>query len=732
MKKIRTHYSGILRLSFILMAVIFLFSANGFSQVVDTTGVTKVDSTDTQDESTIIKMESIAEQTDAEIDYQTILDNLNYYQEHPINLNNTNADELRKLMILTDIQIKNLLDHIDKNGKLLSVIELQTISGFDLEIINKLLPYVFVSKDVKTRRFSMNEILKNSKNQLMLRYQRVLEEQTGYTPFDPGKSINSRYLGSPDVLYAKYRFQYFNNISLGFTAKKEAGELFLKNNLRDTLKGMPFTSKLNNGFDYYSAHLFVKDFGVLKALAIGDFQAQYGQGLTLWTGLGFGKSSDITGVKKDARGISPYTSTTDNIFMRGIGTTIGIKDFEFSAFFSNKKIDGNVTTDSTLDQEETYFTSLGASGLHATPSEVEDKDAITEKAYGGHVCYKTRTVNIGATAFRSEYDPAMNRKKNNYYIDFKNDAIVQFDDPYNQFYFAGKSNTNIGIDYSYVYRNINVFGEVSQSENNARAFLSGLLIAPDSKVSLSMLYRNYDKKYQAIYTSAFAESSNSANEKGFYTGILLKPSRAITINAYMDNSSFAWLTFRSDAPSKRFDYSLQVNWNPTKKLEMYARYRQKNYELYSVSDTVKSGYRFHLSYVTTPNITLKCRVELSNWNEVTKAPEKGYVVYQDIVFKKTKSPLSLTFRYAMFDCPTYNSRIYMYENDVLYGYSIPALYNKGIRCYVVAKYRISRNIDVWLRLAQTSYSNKNVIGSGLTEIKGNTKSEVKAQVRFRF
>ena len=699
----------ICRAVFLLAFLFFLVPSNAFCQKKET------DSTDTEKEDLNQKIESIAEQTDAELDYSDLLENLSYFQKHPINLNNTTADELEKLMVLTDIQINNLFDHIARNGKLLSLFELQSISGFDLEAIYKLLPYVYVSNDVSNRHFSFKELLQNSSNQLFIRTQQVLEQQQGFSPITDSAlaaSPNSRYLGSPQALYLKYRFTYYNNISIGFTAEKDAGEEFFKGSQK-------------NGFDYYSAHFYLKNFGIVKALAIGDFQAQFGQGLTLWTGLGFGKSSDGTNIKKNAQGISPYRSVTDNLFMRGVGTTIGFKDFEVSVFYSSKKIDGNITAIDSTTSEVLLISSLQQTGLHSTPGEVADKDAIGETSFGGHICYKTKKINIGATAFRSEYSSDLQHQ-------------VQL---YNQFQFNGKENTNSGLDYSYIFKNINFFGEIAQSENNARSYLTGMLMSLDQKVSLSALYRNYDKDYQALYSSAFAESSTPANEKGLYVGILLKPVRAFTINAYMDNISFPWLRYRVDAPSRALDYSLQVNWKPSKKMEMYVRYRQTNKELNNPAandifdipaNTLKQSYRYNASFKISPSITLKNRVEIIRFKIANEAPQKGYLIYQDVSYKKMKSPFSFSFRYAMFDADAYDSRIYSYESDVLYAYSIPAFYYKGTRFYITAKYTINRHIDIWLRFAQTNYTNRNTIGTGLTTIDGNSKTDVKAQLRIRF
>src|SRR5690242_2703553 len=50
------------------------------------------------------KTESVAENVEDNTDYTTLLDPLNYYREHPVNLNNTTQKELRELTLLNDIQ----------------------------------------------------------------------------------------------------------------------------------------------------------------------------------------------------------------------------------------------------------------------------------------------------------------------------------------------------------------------------------------------------------------------------------------------------------------------------------------------------------------------------------------------------------------------------------------------------------------------------------------------------
>ncbi len=129
---------------------------------------------------------------------------------------------------------------------------------------------------------------------------------------------------------------------------------------------------------------------------------------------------------------------------------------------------------------------------------------------------------------------------------------------------------------------------------------------------------------------------------------------------------------------------------------------------------------------------LKNRIELSGYSKEVSETAYGYVLYQDISCSPFRLPLTLTARFALFETESYNARIYTYESDVLHAFSIPALYDKGSRFYLLAKYELKNDVTCWVRFAQTWYSQKTEIGSGLDRIDGNTKSEVKVQLRWKF
>lgn len=685
----------------------------------------------TEDADVQQQLENIAESTENEdADYTNLLDALNQFKEHPINLNHTSREELEQLQLLNDIQINSLFAHIKKNGKLITIYELQGINGFDLQTIQKILPYVRVSDNFNTSHFGIKEMFRSGQHMVMFRYGRTLEQQTGFTTIDSATlygSQNSRYIGSPDKLYARYRFTYGNNVSWGITGEKDQGELFFKNKQKfkydwynEALKGNQKT-----GFDFYSAHFYLHNIKFIKALALGDYQATFGQGLTMWSGYSFGKSADIMSAKKSATGIKPYSSVDENKFLRGGALTLGYKNISATAFYSKKRIDANISD--TLDNGEVAaVSSLQETGYHSTISEIADKHAISQSIYGGNIAYKGSKFSVGLTGMHYELSSDFTRGLSYY----------------NQFEFSSRQNTNLGLDYNFVFRNFNFFGEEAMSENGGMAFLNGVLVSLDPRLSLTVTHRYYQRDFQNLMSNGFAENTMAANEKGFYAGISAKPSPKFTLTAYYDRFEFPWLRYQVNAPSVGNDYMAQLNYTPSKKFDAYfkirsrSKYKNTSADINDIDFIVpyeQTNYRINTSFTILPSVKLKNRIEMVDYKVDANKTQKGYLVYQDITYSKLGSKFSGSLRYALFQTDSYDARLYAYENDMPGAYSIPAYYYRGSRFYILLDYNVTRKIEIWLRYSQTVYDNKKIISEGsLTEINGNTKSEIKAQIRFKF
>jgi hypothetical protein len=485
---------------------------------------------------------------------------------------------------------------------------------------------------------------------------------------------------------------------------------------------------MKQGFDFYSGHIFVKNIGKLKAAALGDFQAQFGQGLVFWSGLAFGKSSDGVSVKRNARGISPDTSVDENRFLRGGGATLKLGKIEVTAFGSYKVMDANVASQQdTLLEEEQAVSSIFSSGFHRTLGELEDRQSLAEAVYGGNISYKARRLSIGITAIGYNYSKPIQRS----------------DQLYNLYEFSGKQNSNYGLDYSYVWKNFHFFGEFALSQNLGFATTNGLFMTIDPKVTLTAMVRHFQPQYQALYANGVSESSRMNNETGYYLGFNIQPFKGWFLNGFFDVFRFPWLRYQVNGTSIGYETVGQLIYRPSRQFEVYFRFRQKNKQLTEsasfsdepirgVEDELRSYYRLNLSYSLSKSVKLRSRVEYSRYKRGDNEVEEGFMVYQDLIYKPLSFPLSFNVRLAYFDTESYNARIYAYESDVLYGYSFPAYYYRGMKAYLNIRYNISRNVSAWFRVANLFYSNRDNIGSGLEQTPGNHRTDIKVQLRLKF
>ncbi|MFK7785290.1 MAG: ComEA family DNA-binding protein [Crocinitomicaceae bacterium] len=661
------------------------------------------------------RVEFISEELEnEEIDLTDVTEVLLYRIDHPVNLNSASWEDLQELFLLSDLQINDLFAHREAYGKFISIYELQSLKYWDMKTINIVLPFVKVDDKLDQLHVTLKEALKEGKFEAFLRYQRVPENKDGYTdvPDSIIQNSNSYYYGNPDRYYTRLRFKYRNNLSVGMTAEKDPGEQF-------------FRGAQKNGFDFYSAHAFYKGGKYLRAVALGDYQIQIGQGLNLWSSFAFQKTADATNVKRSANPLRPYTSVDETRFFRGAAVDVGLGDFSLMLFGSSKGVDGNVVTDSLLDEIE-FASSINLTGFHRTNSEIERKDGLQEHIGGANLRYSKRSLQLGVAAVYQGYDRDLIR-----------DTL-----PYNQFDFRGRNTTGISADYSWVFRNFNFFGETSYSTHSKSwANLHGVLFSLDTRVAMSMIYRNYQRGYHSFYNAGFAEGSRTQNEKGLYTGIKINFSRAFSVNGYVDVFKFPWLRYQVDAPSDGHEWLIQPSYKPNRSFEVYFRFREQvrprnsrdsDGTITTVEDVQQRNYRLNLSYKVTESVRLKSRIEYVTINRLSNEPESGFVVSQDIIYKPKSSPFSFAARYALFDTDSFDSRIYTFENNALYVFSAPAYFYQGSRAYLLVRYKFLRRFDLWARYGTSIFANRASIGSGAEEVVGNTRSDITIQLRMQF
>lgn len=655
--------------------------------------------------STEQQLENLTDADQAETEDDTYLQDLEYFRKNPLNLNIADAEELKRLRIITDLQIANLISYRNLLGKFIHIYELQAIPAWDITTIKKILPFITIAIPLKLKEEAGKRLIDGG-HSLLLRLSQVLEKAKGFDPSATG----SKYLGSPQRIFFRYRYTYKNLLQFGLTGDKDAGEQFLK-------------GAQKYGFDFYSFHLFVRKIGAIQSLAIGDFTVNMGQGLIQWQSLAFKKSVDVMGIKRQSSLLRPYSSAGEFNFHRGAGITIRKGKFDATFFASVRKLSANFAAD-TVNNED-FISSFLTSGYHRTDNEAADRNNLTQNTTGGNISYRKNSWHIGV---------------NGIYYSFSS-PVRKRDEPYNFYAISGKHWSNFSIDYSYTYKNLHLFGEAAADKNFNKAFINGLLISADSRVDISFVQRTISAAYQAVNGNAFTENTYPTNETGFYTGVSIRPSAVWRIDAYADIFVFPWLKYLADAPGSGKDFLTQITYTPNKQAELFTRFRAETKQANQPDNNStanflvsipRQSWRTQVNYKLNTALSLRYRVEFMWFDKRGENSEGGFLTFFDFLYKPLLKPVSVVTRLQYFETDDYNSRIYAYENDVLYSYSIPAFYDKGFRYYMNLNYDWGKKLSFWLRWAQTIYKNRNSVGSGLDEIPGNRRSELKFQVRYQF
>jgi hypothetical protein len=540
---------------------------------------------------------------------------------------------------------------------------------------------------------------------MMVRAKTSFPQAKGYSSATEGKG--TAYSGMPVSFYSRYHLEIPGKFEIGFIADNDAGEEFFRG-----------SNKI--GFDYYTGFISWKGRGIIRQVIVGDFLLGFGQGVNYWTGYGLGKSGNVLGIMKSGRGIRPCTSTDENRFFRGISTTLGYGPFKLALFYSNKNRDANIVSDSVADYQ--YFTSLQTSGYHRTMSEIEDEKSINEQVFGGYSELRFRKFRVGVLFAYQQFSLPMNTGTS----------------PYKAKCFSGSGNFNLGADYQLALPNIQFFGETGLSKNLKPAGVQGFVWRAHPQVSWAVYYRYFDPGFHTFYGSSLSESSGNCNETGLYTGLMLYPLPKVKVSCYVDIYHFPWLTYSTMAPESGSDYMAQIDLTLSRKFSLYlkAKFESKPQKI-NVGTGVAADYdemttklRVQTGYVFSNKLTLRSRFEYSGYS-FNNMKENGFLLFQDFIYAPIRQ-LNLCIRYAWFNTDGYNSRIYTYENDLLYSFSIPEFHGTGHRIYLNLKWAPASRITAYLKAACTIHEGVSSWGSGNDITSGNNRIELRGQLYFRF
>jgi len=616
-----------------------------------------------------------------------------------ININDLSPEIAFSIFKMSDFQYYQLKKYIAENGFLVSIYELASVEGFSSGYVQQLEPYI-ITTAIKERKRSVRSLFKRPKHKLLIRYAQILEQKAGYD-----KSRVTHYVGTPQQYVFRYSFSASEHITLGVAGKKNAGEEFFKGSQKQ-------------GFGFYSFHLQVKSIGILQSVILGDYRLHFGQGMIM----GNGFLNNISGeIRKTGTMQRPVTAMSQSNFLRGIALQLGTYKFSGTIFYGHRFFDGNI-----IEIEPNIFAFEGAisnTGLHRTETELTKRNVLLNRVYGIHFRAHLKAFNIGTQITRTEFSlPILPSSRHYQYFDF-----------------SGKGLCNASIDYQMLVKHHILFGEFAVSSTNGFGLLQGAIFKVDPRVKFSVLVRHFSKKFVAFDGRPYSKNSKLNNETGLLLTSEIVLSKKINMVALFDMYQFHWLRYLIDKPISRLDASLRFDISIARNCALLLRYtyrtQSKNFReetIYNeILETEQHRLRAILSCTFLQFLQLKSEVSgICNRNARKKENLFGLLAYQDVGVNISKIRLNLKLRFTLFDTDTYDERLFAYENDLSYIFTINSYYYRGYKTYFIIRWKY-KWFEIQGKISRMLFFNKHQIGSGLELIDASHKTEIKVQMLIK-
>lgn len=610
-----------------------------------------------------------ADESDPEA-VQSFTERLSELAEEPVNLNSADAEELSRLFFLTDFQIKALADYSHSTGKILSVYEIVNIPGFNRETAEMIIPFITLEKsftqparDTSTISALHHSLLSN----FILR-----------------SDADTSLCGSNLKFLTRYKFTS-GGFSGGMTIEKDAGEEFITGNT-----GLP---------DFCSSHMSYTGKGFIRKIIIGDFSARFGQGLSTNTGIRSGLSLTSSSYLAARNEIRQYTSTDENSFFRGAAASFGINNLSWTIFWSKNRIDATLTE--TSDEIGNLYTS----GLHTTKTLLLKKDAVTDLSYGINLTYNFKNLSVGTIVTEDHFSLPFSGKG---------------DSPDELFDFQGNRNNLYSLYYNTLINKMMLFGEISFDADADYALVQGASMRLSDRLTVNGLFRSYQNGYFSFHGKG--PGGSSGNEISILGNFTFEAAKHLFVSAGCDYRRYPWLRYRCSSPSYSLRQEVRVKYLPVENLSAEALFNHRistsddpeSTGVPSLEETISDYGRLSVRYSPVEKITLTTRLDYK-----VAAHEKGMMLSQDVSYRFGRIPLTCWFRLSLFSTGSWDARLYAYENDLLYSFSIPALSGRGNRSYLMLKYELNDFAEFRIKY-------------GITSLKEDNKEEIKFQVRMFF
>jgi len=611
------------------------------------------------------------------------LDRILWLQDHPFDLNEASREELQTIPGVLPQEAMAMTQLRKALGRFSTIEQIRALPEIGDDLYERIKMFVRLDEEGTDHQNMF---------QLRSRGLRDLQPREGF--------LDNSYAGSSLKTYHRFIYAFHRDAEVGGLFEKDAGE--------------------TTGDGFVAGYALLRNVLFLDQIIIGDYGLEVGQGIALWRASAFGKSADAVDIMRSGMGATPYRSTDEFNFFRGIATNFltnlpgGV--VSFNAFVSRHAIDGTLQPNGSIS-------SFYDAGLFRTQNERAKKSVARETLFGATAKFSSRYEwSLGIAAYTSRFDR-----------DILGDRLGELN---------GTRLTVFSLDGNIRLGRMTLFGETATSGDGGLAGMAGLVLRAGRRTDIAILFRDLGPRYIALHANSFDDNGQTNNERGMYVGLRQGLFDWLKFSAYVDLFAHPWVTFSNPFPTSGRDILLQVEARPSRPLNLTFRVssqmeegainKEDPFGRSSVARNIEYRDRFRLtgSYLVTKSFRLKGRIEISNMHG-SVGEESGILLFQDVRFQSSGAWFAEA-RVVFFDTDSFDSRIYEYENDLRGVFSNQALFGKGRRWYLLAGISLLAHLQLTAKYSQTEKEGVTSLSSGPSLIKGSVDTRFALQLDLRF
>ncbi|MCQ2119265.1 MAG: helix-hairpin-helix domain-containing protein [Bacteroidales bacterium] len=534
---------------------------------------------------------------------------LSVYLSHPLDLNGASRSKLLASGLISCYQAASLEDYRKSCGDVLTISELARVDGFGEEFARSLAPFI-VLRSHTVPGLAAGDSLVISRNIV----------------------ARTSFKGGENAWGLKWKTEYGGKAQVSLAARTTYSDPCLP------------PSSLSGNVSIFPRNWPGK-------IVAGDFNARFGQGLCLWSGMSMTGFSSVNSFYRRATGVSPSWSYSSVGVHRGLAADFVAGRMVLSAVGSFP-------------------------GLRSRCS--GDDDAPVSFLPAANLSWFGRNGQVGVTGMwlSNPFGKETGGLK----------------------YQAGGK---VSLDSRWSVRGTDIFGEVAADcYSRCAAFVGGVVLPVGDEWKVPFLLRSYPSGFSSENASGVRTWTNTSNERGVTAGL---EKRTVCFTA-------DYAQKQDDRSDRQFKCLLKVPFQAGDNTVITFRGTHRRR---TASSSGRTGVRLDCDMSTAGLSALygesagpacKARARL----EGIRCRSVSGLAYLEAGRKWENSTVYL--RSTFFAVDNWDDRIYSYERDAPGSYTVPAYYGRGVSVSAVAslkrRFRTARRFvttHFYLRASTTRY-----------------------------